>query len=160
MNLLSQRFVIRRATLADLQVIQDLNHELFVSDNALHGDMNVNWPYESTGESYFKACIVDEDKLSVLAEDNGKIVGYLNGVIKKPHSAYIGIRAELDNMCVTKDYRSQGIGTTLINEFKQWAKRNRVDKITVAATAQNTKAIRFYLQNGFGEYELKLIQDI
>lgn len=44
---------IRPAIIDDLKAVQDLNHELFVFDIKSDPLLNINWPYETEGESYF-----------------------------------------------------------------------------------------------------------
>lgn len=152
---------IRRAELSDLKKIQDLNHELFRHDNAYYHDLNLDWPYETDGEAYFRKCITEHDRLiSLVAEQDEKIIGYLNGCIQKPYAAVQGIRAEIENMCVADSFRSHGIGTQLIDEFKKWAKTKKADYLFVGAYAKNTRAIAFYQNNGFEPYELRQWQKL
>ena len=158
--MVSRGISVRPTVMGDLRSIQDLNYELFKSDNQWQGDLNEDWPYGKDGESYFRSSIEKEDKLCVVAEVAGKIVGYLCGGLVKPHSAYHGSRAELENMCVTDKYRNQGIGTALIDEFKKWSKANNIDKMIVVAFSGNDHAIEFYKANGFSEYAVKLWQDV
>lgn len=150
---------VRRARLEDLQTIQRLNHELFKHDNDYHHDLNLEWPYEPDGEAYFRSCIEGDDLfVSIVAEYDGAVVGYLNGGIRKPHSAYLGKRAELENMCVTAEFRGYGIGTKLIDEFKSWAHDQGADRLIVEAFHGNDEALRFYEKNGFRNYALTLSQ--
>jgi len=151
---------IRNATTDDLSVIQRLNHELFLSDNAWNGDLDCDWPYNEEGEKYFREAIESERYISVVAEIDGKVIGYLNGFIRKPNGAYLGKRAEIDNMCVTEMVRGHGIGTALINEFKKWAKNNDVERIMVEAFSANEKAIAFYQKNGLSTYATVLTEEI
>ena len=147
---------IRTATANDLTAIQKLNHELFVSDNRFYGDLNTNWPHEDAGLDYFTRSIAEADRYInfVAVDDKHGIVGYLNGFIHKPNPAMQGVRSEISNMCVSQEFRSQNIGSLLINEFKTWSKQKGVDIMLVTAFAANQGAVGFYQKNGFQPYEL------
>lgn len=143
---------IRLATQDDVPTIQRLNHDLFLSDNEWNHDLNLGWPFSIEGEKYFREAVDSERYLSVVAEVDGVIVGYLNGFIKMPSTAYLGKRAEIDNMCVDKSTRSMGVGSALVGEFKEWAKSRGAERYIVEAFSGNERALQFYAKNGFEPY--------
>jgi len=153
--------VIRIATLSDLSVIQDLNHDLFINDNKFYNDLELQWPSTPAGESYFNKCLTDADNYVVYVyEKDQQIAGYLCGRICQKHAAYKGLRAEIDNMYVTEACRSAGIGSQLIQSFKNWAREKNVNILVVTSFAANTKAAAFYSKNGFEPYSLTQWQKI
>lgn len=154
------KLIIRLAREDELKVVQDLNYKLFVSDNRHFHDLNLRWPYEEKGTEYFKHKIDGTKGVCFVAEKSGKVIGYLAGSTFDAGSAYLAKRAELDNMFVEEEFRSSGIGATLVEEFKNWCKQNQVEKIFVNAFSPNTRAIAFYKKTGFEEYSLTLSQDI
>jgi GNAT superfamily N-acetyltransferase len=144
---------IRRASLQDLRALQDLNFNLFLSDNVHFGDLNVNWPYEKDGEAYFRSLADGTYGVCFVAEAEGEVVGYLAGVKQRQHSAYKGVRAELENMCVSDSHRSQGVGAKLVEALKTWCRdEGDVDYLDVTAFSPNTRAIEFYQKQGFVHY--------
>lgn len=149
---------IRKATQSDVPVLQKLNRDLFLSDNQWNNDLDCDWPYSEEGEAYFRDAVESEKYLSIVAEIDGQIVGYLNGFIKKPSNIYLGKRAEIDNMCVEATARGSGVGSALADEFKQWAKIHGVERLIVEAFSGNEKAIEFYRKNGFESYATILNQ--
>ncbi len=151
---------IRKATQEDVPTIQRLNHELFLSDNQWNHDLGCDWPFSEEGEKYFRDCVEQERFLSVVAEIDDKVVGYLNGSIKNPNAVYLGKRAEIDNIYVDEAVRKGGVGTALVNEFKKWAKDHGVDRLMVEAFSENEKAIEFYKNHGFEPYATRLSQKI
>jgi GNAT superfamily N-acetyltransferase len=150
--------IIRLATQRDVPTIQKLNHDLFLSDNEHNHDLDCDWPYSEEGEKYFRDAVDSEKYLSIVAEVDGVVVGYLNGFLKVPSVIYLGKRAEIDNMCVDATFRAKGVGTALINEFKKWAKEHGVERLMVEAFSGNESAIEFYKQNGFTPYAEVLSQ--
>lgn len=151
---------IRKATQEDVPTIQKLNYELFLSDNQWNHDLGCDWPFSEEGEKYFRDCVEQERFLSIVAEINGKVVGYLNGSIKHPSNIYLGKRAELDNIYVDEAVREKGVGTALVNEFKKWAKNNGAERLMVEAFSGNEQAVEFYKKSGFEPYAARLSRRI
>lgn len=151
---------IRKAIMEDLEDIRKLNQELFAYENENFDDtINIKW---SLGEGHKKDYVnAIKNNFCFVALVDGKIVGYIVGYIQKPETyRNIGKLAELDNMSILREYRSKGIGSKLVKEFKKWAKSNGVDRLRVTASVRNLKAIKFYRREGFGDYDLSLEQKI
>jgi GNAT superfamily N-acetyltransferase len=152
--------LIRRAVLTDLKTVQNLNHDLFISDYPSDNDLNVEWPFEKDGEDYFRSMISGEAGVCFVAEKGNKIVGYLAGCIKKDNSYSFSKLAELENMLVREGERSQGIGSKLIEVFLQWCKENKAKRVIVKAYSPNIRAIEFYKRSGFKPFVTELIHEI
>ena len=150
------KYVIRKAVIEDLKSVQDLNYELFKKElnDGYDDSLNINWPYEETGEKYFTNQI--NNHFVYVTTDNNKIVGYLSGYIKQPNSAFTKTKVELDNMIVDEYYRNQGIGKALVAAFKDWCFENGAEVILVTASAKNEKGINFYKKVGFKDHEVTL----
>lgn len=141
---------IRKANINDLKAIQELNYELFKLEyDNYDSDLIIEWPLEEKGENYFTDMI--NEKIVFVAEKDNNIVGYLAGTMDVKISYISKKIAELDNMCVLDKYRSLGIGSMLISEFKKVCKENNVQRIIVAASSENINAIKFYKKQGFKE---------
>ena len=145
---------IRKATVQDLKIIQDLNYQLFVHDSEFESELNMNWPYRE-GENYFKEKITEDTGVCFVVEVEGKVVGYLAGGIRgedwlKPK------RSEIDNMFVAKGFRGRGIGKALVKEFMKWSKEQRVKRVVVNAFWGNEDSIKFYKKVGFKNYDQSL----
>jgi GNAT superfamily N-acetyltransferase len=143
---------IRPARPEDLKRVQDLNHQLFLSDARHFNDLNTDWPYEE-GKEYFRKRIAGQDGVCFVAEKDGVIVGYVAGGWSHLNfSAYKGKRAELENICVAEGERSQGVGALLVGALFKWCKHNGATHVMVDAYAPNRKAITFYETQGFEPY--------
>jgi RimJ/RimL family protein N-acetyltransferase len=104
----------------------------------------------------------DSGKLAISAEISETIVGFLsfeNGPHKRiRHRGTFGISVE-------KSWRGKGIGTALLQSLIEWAEADPLlEKISLAANADNENAIRLYRKFGFVEEgrrpkELKLGPD-
>jgi len=146
---------IRKATLKDLEEIKKLNQELFNYDFKFDKTLDLEWP--SKNKDYYKKRITGKDSITLIAEDEKKIVGYLIGVIVEGEG-YRNIKkiAELENMFISENYRRKGIGKSLIINFINWAKGENVKKIKVVASAKNNCAIELYKKSGFSDHNLVL----
>lgn len=148
-------FTIKKATIEDLNTIQDLNNKLFELEyNNFDPTLKIGWPYEIAGEEYFKDLI--ENQIIYIALIDKEIVGYLAGSIHVENSYNTTSIAELDNMFILEEYRKYGIGTKLFNEYKEYCKKNKIEELKVTASSKNTNAIKFYQKNGFEEFETTL----
>lgn len=99
-----------------------------------------------------------------MPEIGGKIVGYLAAKIYtddeyKKDGKDLRI-AQIDSLMVLDEYRSQRIGTKLVDTFETWAKENGAGRITVLASSPNVRGIEFYKKQSFEIFEVGLKKDI
>jgi ribosomal protein S18 acetylase RimI-like enzyme len=152
---------IRKAVIDELKIIQDLNHKLFLWDLERDPNLNVDWPYQEAGESYFKRRVTGEHGVCFVAEESGRIVGYVAGSVKKEIDKPDTIlRSELENIYIEEDSRSKGIGKLLTKELFEWCKANGAKSILVSAYYHNEDAINFYEHTGFRPYSTTLEKDL
>ncbi len=150
---------IKKADITYLKDIQNLNNQLFELEyNNFDSALKVGWTYETDGEKYFNDMLNNE--IIYIALDRDKVVGYLAGSINIQGSYVTKSLAEIDNMFILEEYRKYGIGTKLINAFKEYCFQNQIEELKVTASAKNKNAIDFYIKNGFNEFEITLKQKI
>ena len=154
------KITVRPAKIEELEQVQELNHQLFLSDVRHFDDLNTNWPYEE-GEKYFRDRIAGRGGVCLVAEKNGRLVGYvMGGWSHLNFSAYKGKRAELENICVAENERSQGVGALLVEALIDWCKQNGATHVMVDAYAPNLRAIEFYKAQGFESYSSVLWREV
>ena len=150
---------IRKATIDDLDIIRDLNNELFKLEKDNYDSTLVNdWPLSTEGKKYFEDLI--NNHYVIVAIKNEIIVGYLAGTINEKGSYEEIQYGELNNMLVKDNYRGYGIGKRLIDSFKGHCKENNINNIKVVASSKNIEAINFYHKNGFQDFNLTLTMEI
>lgn len=150
---------IKKANTTYLKDIQNLNNQLFELEyNNFDPALKVGWTFEEKGTNYFKDML--ENEIVYIALDNDNVIGYLAGSINIQGSYVTKSLAEVDNMFVLEDYRKYGIGTKLINKFKEYCLQNKIEELKVTASAKNANAINFYKKNGFNEFETTLKQKL
>ena len=150
-------FNIRKAIIKDLKEILRLSLELFKKEyKEFDKSLNLNWTYKE-GKKYFKDKIIKKDGFVEVVEHKGKTIGYLCGGISERLFYRKKARyAELENMLIEKEFRGKSLGTKLTKDFINWCKKNKVDYISVKASAGNKLAINFYRKLGFEDYDLTL----
>ncbi len=147
--------VIRKANIDELKIVQDLNYELFLFDQKYDDALKMDWPHKE-GEEYFKEKILSEDSLCLVAELDGQVIGYLAAGLAEPYSYRLLKRAELDNMFIKEEFRNQGVGSMLIEEFINWATKIGVDRVFVSAYFFDDHSVSFYKKNKFLPLDVSL----
>lgn len=93
-----------------------------------------------------------EDCFFYVAEDTGKVVGYIFAEIKPVKEAglyTIKNTGHINSLIVADTYRGQGIGTVLIEKGLEWLMLKNVTICTLGVVRDNVDAIRLYEKLGF-----------
>ena len=153
---------VRKANISDLKTIQRLNGELCARENREFDEtINAQYPFSKAGEEYFKLKIESSDSLTLVAEVEGIIVGYLAGSIIAPEDyRTLTKMAEAENMFVEESFRGQGVGTKLSEQFEDWCRGKGAQRIRHVASAANSEAIKFYKAHGSKEVSVTLEKEL
>ncbi|MFD9319454.1 GNAT family N-acetyltransferase [Streptomyces sp. NPDC060053] len=148
--------VVRTAEHADVGGLVACSRALFAEDAGTRDpSIDVDWPREH-GPQRFAMGIDDPDRLLLIADRDGEVVGHLTGALADA-SAMRPVRiATLVSMYVRPKYRREQIGGRLVREFTAWARRKEARFVEVTAYASNTEALRFYERNGFAAKSVTL----
>jgi GNAT superfamily N-acetyltransferase len=150
---------IRKASSADLPAIRGLNFKLFQNElDKYDQTLDAGWTMSERGEDYFNNKINSSDSCAFVAEDDGKIVGYLAGGFTQaePFRLDRGPLAELENMLVEEAYRGQKVGGGLMEQFILWCQEKNISRVRVVASPGNTAGVKFYERHGFVPLDLTL----
>jgi len=146
---------IRQAKSGDWELLQQLNNEVFQNDKDNDPDMDLNWPYTDYGINYYKKLANGTYGYCLIAEVDKMAVGYI-ALAKKDFGYRKSKYVEVENIGVSPEYRSQGIGEKLMNKASFWAKEQGAHRLYVEAFWGNNKAIKYYKKNGFVEIGIEL----
>ncbi|MEO0069635.1 MAG: ribosomal protein S18-alanine N-acetyltransferase [candidate division WOR-3 bacterium] len=91
--------------------------------------------------SFFLSDLHRPDAFSIVAENENKVVGYL--------VAWGGIEVHIANIAVAPEMRNQGIGSRLLKEVFDFAKREGAENIFLEVRVSNIAAQRLYRRFGF-----------
>lgn len=147
-----------------MEHILRLYHELLKEEfRKFDRTLNLNYAYSNRAKKYFQERIVKRNGFIGVVEYDKRIIGYLCGGISV-QSPYLyrkkAKRAELENMLIDKRFRGRKLGTKLLKDFVKRCKKNKVDYISVCASAGNEKSLNFYRKLGFKDYDIILEMEI
>ena len=106
---------------------------------------------ESNMEKDILDIINDEEKISLVAEENEKILGIIVLKIKEVIN-HINLKNSkvlwIEELCVDENNRGKGIGKILINNAKNIAKDLECERLELNCWEANKDAITFYEKQG------------
>ena len=124
--------------------------------------------YESEFDKVINGdCIINDfhkdilDKSHVFAyyvKENEECIGYIFAYLKTPYNDVIKTNVVMvESLFIKEDYRSKGIGRTLIEMLEKWAKETFKDYvIEIVCLSNNTEALKFYNKLGYSEVKTVL----
>ena len=143
--------IIRKANDRDLEQLRSLYREL--DEDAVRFQPE-HFIMSNRSDEYLLNLIHGVNTDILVAEQGNDMIGFSllfrqyskNISCLKPQSnVYIG------DLVVTKKFRSQGVGTKLMEASKEYGKVHGAEFIRTQVFPQNEDAIRFYERNGFTE---------
>lgn len=142
-------YTIRKPKESDAEEIIRYSKKLFKESDQLLTTLE---EYNKTIEeqaAWINDSLNNPTKLILVAESDGKLVGLLffatMGRAKVAHTGEFGVS-------VDKEFRSSGIGRSMVEQLIQWALGNpKIEKIFLQVFASNTRAIKLYTEMGFLE---------
>jgi len=154
---------IRQAAVSDVPAIQRLYQEL----DTYHADLLPGvfraLTEAARPDSLVRDWIEDTDADYLVAEDHGRIIGFLN-IRKAAHPRYPMFRphdfAMIENAVVEKSQRGGGIGTQLFNAAVAWARERGLNHIQTTVWSANTRTKDFYYRQGFEPLTERLELDL
>ena len=93
-------------------------------------------------EDYFHH-FIDKDRMFFVAEDSGVVVGFVLGEPMKGNLANLGL------LSVDPSYRGKGIGTKLVDAFRDRCEEMGLKYRLVYARADCADTVNFYSKAGF-----------
>lgn len=133
---------VREMVLEDIAPVYALGEKLFTADRWTN--LYRTWDEYEVLNNY-----ISEPETSLVAEIDGKVVGFALGtIIDKPRSSWI--YGYLLWFGVDDDCRGTGIGGKLLRLLTEIFIHQGARMMLVDTDAENTGALRFFRRNGFG----------
>src|SRR3989304_6432613 len=150
---------IRLAREDEVKVLQNLNDEVFVDNHKYDPDLKTDWAQSETGRKYFTEALNNPEAICLIVEEDNKPIGYLVAA-PKDFGYRLSKYIEIENMGVSPNFRSKGVGIQLVNKCLEIAKERDYQKVYVNAYFENTRAIAFYEKIGLKKIDISLEKDI
>lgn len=110
---------------------------------------------------YATGLLERKDTLTLVAEDGGKIVGYLIATKQRRPPIYHHTRvAYLSDTYVDVPHRQQGILRSFMDELRKWCAVEGLTAIDVQIFEGNKEAQDVYRKLGFRDYRILLRQEV
>src|SRR3989344_9642689 len=146
--------IIRKAKKEDIESIHKLDRESTKYHKRFDADFyttSERW-WKIKKDSQLKA-IKSPTNLVLVAESDGKIVGYIWGYIETIMKHKIG---KIQELIVTSKQRGKGIGTELIKKMLDFFKDRKCIISEIEVFVENLPTIQVYEKAGFRKREYKM----
>jgi len=91
-----------------------------------------------------------------VAEEQGKIVGYIHGSLRPmPPIFQVSTFGRLNSAYVLKHYRRQGVGRRLTDALLQWFQTKQIEYVEVNSDIRNSLGIDAWKKYGFQQAMIK-----
>lgn len=154
---------IRKAALKDLPTLVSLLNEAFdyhmelKNDGTLRRYMKKAKDFNKASKKWILTNIRSRNSLVLVAEDNGKTVGYSLALHKKNMPIFrIDRVGNISDLYITSGYRNKGIGSMLEKESIRWLKKNKINYLSITLQANNDSAHEAYKRWKFREATISM----
>jgi ribosomal protein S18 acetylase RimI-like enzyme len=142
-----KRYVIRQATIDDIDCLAELLSELF----SIEKSFTINKLKQKAGLSLL---IDNKNSVVLVAEKNNRIIGMVTGQLVVS-TAEGGFSVLLEDMSVSGKYRRKGVGSDLLETLASWGFRKGAKRIQLLADRTNDPAIAFYVDHDFSRSNME-----
>lgn len=94
-------------------------------------------------------------------DEDDTVIGFISGELREGSPTFHSKSwASIDDVYVSPDYRSVGIGHALLENVKTWAKEKQAHGVSLQVAAANSRARKFYTDLGFREVSVYEVLEI
>jgi len=123
--------------------------ELWIELNEIHylestyfKDAFCNRPFSKRKEELIKQAQKGKLNIVLAKEDNKEVIGYCV-------SSVIDGIGEIESICITSNYRNQGVGNELMEKSLEWIKSYDTKKVIVTVAVGHEEVFPFYEKYNF-----------
>ncbi len=139
-------------TKAKLENYEEI-HKIFQEVHNIHllGTINTFKDIDPLTKDEYQEFLKKGDIFLIAKDDDNKIVGFARAIIEEHEGRLTKFKKtiHIDSLGVLKKNNNNGIGTSLIEEIKKIAKKEKCDNIILDVWSFNDNAIKFYKHQGF-----------
>jgi ribosomal protein S18 acetylase RimI-like enzyme len=138
----------RKATEKDLQSLVELNVRLKRLNEEFDPLLRVRVDIAEKSREYFGEALRSPNSLIVVAEDNGKVVGFIKADIRERTFYEPRMEGNIVEFYLLPEYRRRGVGANLLDYTVKLLKE-KAEIITAEFPTLNEIAVEFYTKLGF-----------
>ena len=148
--------IIRKATISDLEIIQEISKQTFLETFAeVNTPENMeNYVRENFNPEQMVSEINNPNSAFYLASLENEIIGYMKLNFRDAQTEkQKENNLEIHRIYVLQAFHGKKIGQLLLDEVLKIAKQMVVNSIWLGVWEENHRAIQFYSKNGFVEFD-------
>lgn len=138
-------------TIEEARVCDTLLTKLIQDESKYNKLINPNFVVNN----YFTNIYDNTDNCLLIATNEDSVTGYI--FVKRIESETSDIVVLIDGLYVEKEYRNQGIASSLIDSALAWCKENSINAVKIKVMTNNENALKLYQKYGFNELSKELI---
>lgn len=144
---------LRPARRSDVRAIAALWHEMM----DYHRERDPRFRFGPTAqrdlEQHIQSTIRSHDAVLIVAEADGRIVGYILGELHARRPIYpVGAYGFISDICVTQTWRRHGIGRALVAGAMDWFRQKGVTAVELLVAERNPDSLEFWRAMGWTDY--------
>jgi GNAT superfamily N-acetyltransferase len=147
--------LIRTAKIKDLSELVAMCFELEKYEGKIDSYYKVGKNYKKHFFDFFKKSLYSKNMISLVAETEGKLIGFGCAQINYRPAYNIGKVGFISKLYVNKDFRRQGVAGKILKVICQWCKRNKVYNIELNVLVNNGVACKAWDKHGFKDLLLR-----
>ncbi len=142
---------IRVARVADLEALARMWEQLEKYHVKLGGpEYRLARAWKGEWRRFTRSHIGRTDRLCIVAETDGTVVGFLLGaILTRPKVFELRRYGHIYDVFVEPARRDHGVGKGLVNAALEWFRTRRVDRVDLYTHARNNLGLRFWKKMGF-----------
>ena len=157
----AKAITLRMASVDDVNILVELWQELMNFHAARDSYYTCKPDAAELAVKYFEARIVDEKVTVLVAEVDGKVIGFL---MAEPSSRPPVFEEKstlmITDTCVNSDYRRLGIGEAMVDELIRIAREQNIKRIEVSYSVENEVSTAFWKKIGFKPFLVKASMEL
>ena len=148
--------------MSKIAIVTDSNSGITQTEAKKLGVSVVPMPFFIDGELYLEDISLTQEQFYELldcerqamfvAEDDGIVIGFAHAVlmpVKNISCLKTQSNVYIQDMIVTENHRSCGIGSRLMSAVKEYGRQHNSDFVRTQVFPMNEDGLRFYQKNGF-----------
>lgn len=156
-----ENYNIRKAKIKDLEKIVDLSYKSAIFHQKLTSYYKASKDLKEILFRSLKKNIRSSNSCIFLAEEDGKIIGYLLAFkIDRLEMFEIREVGFIADIFVKEDKRRMGVGEKLVKECYNWFKEKGINFIEINVQILNKEAINFWNRKGFKDFSIQKYKKI
>jgi ribosomal protein S18 acetylase RimI-like enzyme len=153
---------IKQVTKKDFEQFYEMEKD-FAEDNKKLAKQKI-FQYDivrSECKKDFLKKVVAKNGYFFAVEDNGKLVGYIYGmVLNLPKGYGASEMGYITKLYTNKKYRGQGLATKLVDGYLKFLKREKIMHCCIDVSVDNINALDIYKHFGFKPFEYKMLKEL